>query len=492
MTQPPSDSERYAYIDGNKFGFYIPSLISTLTILVGLIHFSLSRPSLWWYLIYALLLGFYLFLSFTVGLFSRPFDFNAFKLASGGIQKPSIDVFLPSCGEDLNTIKNTINHAVLMADHYGPARVYVLDDAGNTDLSIWCIEHKIPYIHRKDRVLRKAGNIRNAFPITKGEWILILDADFVARHDMLSEMVRHIDDKSAIIQTPQYFRVSKGMPWIEKGAGFVQELFYRLIQVNRNHFGASICVGTCALYRRKALEPFGGTAPIDYSEDLHTGFMIMQGGWTIKYFPVNLAAGECPNTLESFFSQQYRWCMGSITLMTNKDFWLARRVSLVQKLCFITGMLYYVTTAAGILLTTIPAIIVLYFYPEMANWHSAVFSIPSLLVGTIVIALWSNLPFGLYAIEARIISYWAHLFAITDKARGNLMPWIPTGAVRGGTRYSLFKWLFSIYTVALVLLVVGGVYSNYENKEIYPMVSMTLFYRCLDLKIVKSLWMNEA
>lgn len=53
-------------------------------------------------------------------------------------------------------------------------------------------------------------------------------------------------------------------------------------QVNRDKFDASICVGTCGVYRREALAPFGGTAAIGYSEDVHTGFNCIQLGYKVR------------------------------------------------------------------------------------------------------------------------------------------------------------------------------------------------------------------
>jgi cellulose synthase/poly-beta-1,6-N-acetylglucosamine synthase-like glycosyltransferase len=273
------------------------------------------------------------------------------------------------------------------------------------------------------------------------------------------------------------------MSFIEKGAGFVQELFYRMIQVNRDHYGAAVCVGTCAMYRRKALIPFGGTAPIAYSEDLHTGFAVMSHGWRVRYFPINLAAGLCPDTVKSYFTQQYRWCMGSFTLMLSKDFWTAKKVSIAQRACFLTGMLYYITTAIGTVTTAIPSLMVLWFYPHLAHRYSVIFSLPSLLVSTVIIARWSNHRWGVYAIEARILAYWAHLFAIVDKLRGNLMPWVPTGNAQKNTRYGWFKAAFIFHSGTLTILLVVGAYRNIESVEIIPMVILTGLYRAIDLRI---------
>jgi len=114
---------------------------------------------------------------------------------------------------------------------------------------------------------------------------------------------------TAIVQTPQFFRVTENQTWVEQGAGAVQELFYRVVQINRNRWGASICVGSNAVYRREALAEVGGTAEIGFSEDVHTGFYAVTRGWKVRYLPLCLACGVCPDTPRAFFSQQMRWCM---------------------------------------------------------------------------------------------------------------------------------------------------------------------------------------
>ncbi|CAN0114863.1 unnamed protein product [Hapterophycus canaliculatus] len=54
--------------------------------------------------------------------------------------------------------------------------------------------------------------------------------------------------------------------------------------------------------------------------------------------------GTCPDEPRSFFMQQYRWCMGSATLVTEPGFWSAD-LSALHKICFFNGLLYYIATA---------------------------------------------------------------------------------------------------------------------------------------------------
>jgi cellulose synthase/poly-beta-1,6-N-acetylglucosamine synthase-like glycosyltransferase len=65
-------------------------------------------------------------------------------------------------------------------------------------------------------------------------------------------------------------------------------------------------------------------------------FGAVDRGWKVKYVPLCLATGICPNTPRSFFSQQMRWARGSTTLLTTKHFWVSN-LTLMQKICYLCG-----------------------------------------------------------------------------------------------------------------------------------------------------------
>jgi cellulose synthase/poly-beta-1,6-N-acetylglucosamine synthase-like glycosyltransferase len=68
----------------------------------------------------------------------------------------------------------------------------------------------------------------------------LFDADFCPRHDFLQEIppLMRKEPDITIVQTPQFFRPCDEQTWVEQGGSATQELSYRVIQVNRDHWGA--------------------------------------------------------------------------------------------------------------------------------------------------------------------------------------------------------------------------------------------------------------
>lgn len=498
LPTPPSDSEKYLYVDQDKKVLYGFGVISMLLLVTGMTLFSISHPYTIVYLGFTVIVATYLGISYFIGIFGGSFDlkdhvFGSYKLESF----PPIDVFLPSCGEDLDVIKNTMRY-VKQLDYPGEVKAYVLDDCKdpghNFALRRFSQTLGFEYIGRPNKgELKKSGNVRYAFQYSYGKYILILDADFCPRSDFLLETVPYLeqDNKIAIVQTPQFFDIHSQDSWVQKGASYIQELFYRLVQVNRNKWSASICVGTCALYRRSALEPHGGTAAIGFSEDVHTGFQAIKDGYKIKYIPINLSKGLCPPDIQSFLIQQYRWATGSLTLFMNKDFWTAK-LPVIVKMNYLSGMLYYLVTGISLLLSPLPSIIVLTFFPDKVFYYNIVFSFPSFLYGTIAIALWTRAPWGLYAIQARTITYWSHLFAIIDKVRDSTVAWVATGASGKTNKVSdrFFKWFYvwNILSLTLILSLAIHRIATFQNYyDFLPTIIFTSLHAAIFISIAYKL-----
>lgn len=151
------------------------------------------------------------------------------------------------------------------------------------------------------------------------------------------------DPTLGIVQSPQVFPTPKHMGWIERCAGATQEMFYRFIQPSRDSVDGAICVGTSALYRRAALDAIGGFPKINHSEDVFTGFEMTKHGYHLLYVPINATQGICPDAIDPFITQQYRWCEGSMELVKGREFHTHPQITVRQRLSFWAGFFYYFT-----------------------------------------------------------------------------------------------------------------------------------------------------
>lgn len=398
----------------------------------------------------AFTLLYYLF-SLCVNFSTRGFDMDAHRALVAWWRPrayPSLDIFLPVCGEHPDVLRNTWVHVEQMARRYpGQAIAYVLDDGVSPDVEAMAGEFGFEYIVRPNPGwYKKSGNLRHAFSRSAGDFILILDADFAPRTDLPAEMLPYFytDPGLGIVQSPQYFRTHRNQSWVERGAAAVQELFYRLVQVSRDQHDGAICVGSCAIYRRQALDVNGGPALIEHSEDVHTGFELRRAGWGLRYIPIPLATGLCPPDPDSFLSQQYRWCSGSMSLLGSRKFWTTK-MRLRTRLCYLSGFCYYMHTAIFTLVTPAIPLTLLIFMPDRVRLINYMLIAPSILYNLVVFPAWHRCRFGPSGYMAKALYGWAHLFCLWDICRGRRIGWQATGdgGQKAGTRriwYAIAAW----------------------------------------------------
>jgi cellulose synthase (UDP-forming) len=428
---PPDDTEKYSYIDRNLPYLTLTLVVSATCLIVSQIRFETHNPALWPFLLFTGTYIIYQVISLPVNFTGRGFDLAAHQelvQAWRPDRYPSIDIHLPICGEPIEVLRNTWNAVFeLVAGYPGLAQAYVLDDGPSDEARSVSESFGFCYLRRPDlRIYKKSGNLRYAFARTHGEYLVILDADFAPRSDFLTETLPYLDDPAiAIVQTPQFFRQSAAQTWIENAAGAIQEVFYRSIQVARDRFGATICVGTSAVYRRAALEPQGGPTLIPYAEDVHTGLDVRRAGWSIVYLPVVLSTGICPDNLDAFVRQQYRWCTGNAGVVFSRRMWSVP-MPIPARLTYISGFFYYAYTALLTFFGPLIPIVMLAFLPGQVRLRNFVVLLPAMVAGFALYPLWHRARYGPSVWAVGIARGWAHVFSIWDSARGKTMGWHPT------------------------------------------------------------------
>ena len=80
---------------------------------------------------------------------------------------PSVDVFLPVCGEPVDVVRNTWKYVAEMSQHYqGTVTAYVLDDSASPELKAMAREFGFAYARRPNRGwFKKSGNLWFGFQV---------------------------------------------------------------------------------------------------------------------------------------------------------------------------------------------------------------------------------------------------------------------------------------------------------------------------------------
>lgn len=459
---PPSDDEKFRYVRSNAWILTFFAAACFPLLLFSQVRLMLQYHWFWIYSPCVILAALFLALPLLTDGLSRAFDFGAHRRLVSSWQPrayPSVDVFLPVCGEPVEVLRNTWTYVAAMSTHYaGKVTAYVLDDSHSPGLKQMAGDFGFAYATRPNRGwFKKSGNLWFGFQVSDGEYILLLDADFAPRRDLLDEVLPYMEayPDTGIVQTPQFFRITDDQTWVERGAGAVQELFYRSIQTARARKGGSICVGSCAVYRRAALRENLGMTLAEHSEDVLTGFDLNSLGWRLRYIPVALSTGNCPDNVLAFLNQQYRWCSGTVGLLFGKRFWAAK-LPLYTRLCYISGLVYYIYTALFTFVVPALTIAILVFVPQVLLLKNMIFMVPVLLYSAIIIPSWHHVPYRLEAWAVRVISGWAHLFAYWDAARGKRLGWKPSGGDEKRQEGSRRFWsCFIIWTLGSSLTWTG-------------------------------------
>jgi cellulose synthase (UDP-forming) len=279
-----------------------------------------------------------------------------------------VDLLVPTYGEPLPVVERCLR-GCLAIDH-PTTTVWLLDDAGRPELEQLATSLGCRYLARPDRLHAKAGNLNHALPFCHQPLIAVFDADVVPLRSFLRRTLPPFaDPRLGLLQTPQHYMnadpILRNLR-LERWLIPDEEPFYRWIQSSRERFGASICVGTSFVVRRRVLEQVGGFETATPSEDLATGIRIAAAGHRIAYLNEKLSAGLAPLTVAAMVRQRCRWASGSLqTLRTGASPFRIAGLKPMQRLVFLLGILHWFNCLALLLLLLTPALVILLGVPPL-------------------------------------------------------------------------------------------------------------------------------
>jgi cellulose synthase/poly-beta-1,6-N-acetylglucosamine synthase-like glycosyltransferase len=169
------------------------------------------------------------------------------------------------------------------------------------------------YVHRVDRSGFKAGALENGLETAKGEFVLIFDADFLPRADVLEKTIHHfVDPKVAVVQC-RWEHVNRDFSALTEVQALMLDGHFIMEHAGRNRSGRFFNFnGTAGIWRRAAIADAGGWQHDTLTEDMDLSYRAQLRGWNFVYLPEIAAPAELPVEMLAFKSQQFRWAKGSV------------------------------------------------------------------------------------------------------------------------------------------------------------------------------------
>jgi cellulose synthase (UDP-forming) len=241
------------------------------------------------------------------------------------------------------------------------------------------------------------------------------------------------------------------------------------------------------VYRRSALDRSGGFAQIGHSEDVHTGVNLLKVGFFVRYVPVLVSKGLCPDSLSGFLNQQYRWCAGSMSLLADRAFHTAP-LNLKQRLCFFSGFLYYISTAVFIFTVAFPSLVMVWLFPDQIHLDNYRLLLPSLAVTFLLTPAVMRGRWRPEVLRVQMIYSFAHAVAIYHALQGRTADWVPTGAAGSGTPLAVtIRRVMTATVVVGQALLWGGIARALPGvglDQLWPMVVLAAISAYVQLPVL--------
>ena len=223
---------------------------------------------------------------------------------------PFVTVLIPAFNEE-NNIEGVLENTCRL--NYPNYEIVVIDDASNdrtAELVMKFVREGSVRLISKKANQGKAMALNDAIPCTKGELLLIIDADASPDPDILRYMVPHFN----------YPRVAAvtGNPRVVNRKSFLGKLqaieFSSIISIQRRAqrvWGRIMTMsGVVGAFRKTALLDVGLYSPEMATEDIDVTWKLQLRHYDIRYEARAVVWMRVPRSFKGLWNQRKRWALG--------------------------------------------------------------------------------------------------------------------------------------------------------------------------------------
>jgi cellulose synthase/poly-beta-1,6-N-acetylglucosamine synthase-like glycosyltransferase len=256
-------------------------------------------------------------------------------------------------------------------------QIQILDDSTDETREIAASEtarlrakgFDIEYRHRDNREGFKAGALAAGLDSAKGEFVFILDADFVPAPDTLKRAIDHFTDPLVGMVQMRWGHLNRDYSLLTKVQSLFLDGHLLLEQTARSRSGRFFNFnGTAGIWRKSCIADAGGWQYDTLTEDLDLSYRAQLKGWRFVYLPDVVVPAELPVDMNGFKSQQHRWTKGSIQTCKKilPEIWRSRLPLLIK-----LEATAHLTANFGYLLLVLVCVLIL---PQSYTTHGAMYA----------------------------------------------------------------------------------------------------------------------
>jgi cellulose synthase/poly-beta-1,6-N-acetylglucosamine synthase-like glycosyltransferase len=233
---------------------------------------------------------------------------------------PCVTVQLPMYNE--RAVAERVIDAACELDYPGHClEIQVLDDSD--DVTSWIAERRVTYwqargvriahLRRPVRTGFKAGALAHGTKEATGDFLLVLDADFVPAPELIRRLLPPMRDPDVGMVQARWDHLNSDRNWLTEAQSFLLDGHFLYEQGGRHAGGRYFNFnGTAGLWRRACMEDAGGWRADTLTEDLDLSYRAQMAGWRFAYLDDVAVPAEIPETVVALEVQQRRWAQGGI------------------------------------------------------------------------------------------------------------------------------------------------------------------------------------
>ncbi len=288
---------------------------------------------------------------------------------------PFVTIQLPVYNE-MHVVERLIDAVAAIDYSKDKLEIQVLDDS--TDETSEIISRKITllrqqsisiqHIQRKSREGFKAGALKHAMSLAKGEFLAVFDADFLPSKDFLKRTIPFFADASVGMVQTKWGHLNKETSLLARLQAMALDGHFSIEQQGRNAAGYFINFnGTAGVWRKQTILDAGNWQADTLTEDLDLSYRAQMKGWRFKYLEDFTTPAELPPLVSALKSQQFRWTKGGAeTARKNFKKLFFSQLSLPVKLHGAFHLIYSFGFISIIMYSvlSVPILFVKEFYPQ--------------------------------------------------------------------------------------------------------------------------------